>query len=66
VKRFIYAFSLSVFFVGILMIFDMVIMLGIGEIIFSFGFFSLLMIFSYVIAPCISRYIKFDRRDGEI
>jgi hypothetical protein len=60
--RCLYSFALSVVFTGILMIIDMIFLFQIGDIIFSFWFNLLLFIFSYIIAPNVSQYLRYDRR----
>lgn len=54
-----YGFIAGAIAVGIMMIADMLLSLGIGDIIFSPVFFIPIAILVYLLAPILERYIKY-------
>lgn len=60
VSRLIYAFFLTIIAVGMMALLIMLFSLDIGEIIFSAVFFVPVFVISYLVAPLLGKYIKFQ------
>jgi hypothetical protein len=58
-RRAIYAFFMSVLAVGVLMVTDMIVSLGIGDFIFSPMFFIPMFVAAYLVAPVVAKHIRF-------
>lgn len=60
INRLIYAFFMSVVVVGIMTVVCMISGWDIGSVIFSKIFFIPIFVISYLLAPLLGKYIKFQ------